>query len=83
MKFKNGQIVENKLPGAKKPTVIVCRVIEFVDAVGMYRVTDARETRPDAWLIANNRTWAAPAENLAAHDADCGVCHKDGLVVFA
>ncbi len=83
MKLNKGQIVENviQLPGNKSKT-IVCRVIEFVDAVGMYRLTDARETRDDAWLIAHDRTWAAPIENIRAHDSDCDVCHKDGLVSF-
>lgn len=77
MKLQVGQIVENKLSNG---SVIVCRVIEFIESVQMYRLADARETKPDAWLIKNNRTWAAPLENIAAHDLDCAVCHTDGLI---
>lgn len=81
MKVQIGQIVENVLPNNKG--VIVCRVIELnVAGTEMVRLTDVRETRSDAWLIANDRTWAAPIENLRGHDGDCVVCHKDGLVVF-
>lgn len=82
MKVMKNQIVENVLPGSK--SVVVCRVVEaslFGDH-NLVRLTDARETRDDAWLIANDRTWAAPLENLRQHDADCIVCHKDGLVAF-
>jgi hypothetical protein len=80
MKLQIGQIVENKLSNGK---VIVCRVVEFVESVGMYRLTDARETRDDAWLIEHNRTWAAPMENIGPHDGDCVICYKDGLVWLA
>lgn len=81
MKITKGQTVENKLSNGK---VIVCRVVEFIESVGMWRLTDALETRDDAWLIAHDRTWAAPLENIAPHfSADCVVCHKDGLVGFA
>jgi hypothetical protein len=77
--LKPGQIVENKLSNG---SVVVCRVVEFIESAQMWRLTDARETKPDAWLIANNRTWAAPMENIGRHDSDCLVCHKDGLVAF-
>lgn len=80
MKLQKGQIVENVIQTKRGEERVVCRVIGFVDSVGMYRLTDARETREDAWLIANDRTWAAPIENIRSHDADCAVCHKDGLV---
>ncbi len=79
MKIQVGQIVENRLQNQAK-SVVVCRVVEFIESVQMWRVTDARETRPDAWLIANDRTWAVPVENIGPHDIDCVVCHKDGLV---
>ena len=76
MQIQIGQIVENKLSNGQ---VIVVRVMEFITSVGMWRVTDACETRPDAWLVEHNRTWAVPLENLGpryiAH-----VTHKDGLV---
>lgn len=78
-KLSKGQIVENKLSNGK---VIVCRVVEFIETVGMYRLTDARETGSDASLIERNLTWAAPIENIQPHDNDCLVCHKDGLVSF-
>ena len=80
--FKKDSIVGNVL---SNKSVIVCRVVGFIDAgdgTTMYRLTDAREVRDDAWLIENNRTWAAPEENVRPHDADCDVCHKDGLVIF-
>ena len=81
MKVQKGQIVENKISTGD---TIVCRVIELnVAGTDMVRLTDVRETRDDAWLIKNNRTWAAPLENIRAHDSDCLVCHKDGLVNFA
>jgi hypothetical protein len=84
MNFQPGQIVENHLPGLDK--VIVCRVIAKLtfDGAGedMYRVTDVRETDSDIELIMSDRTWGAPAENLRAHEADCYVCHKAGLVTF-
>lgn len=76
-------IVENIITetgGKKHP--IVCRIVEFVESIQMWRLADARETRDDAWLIANNRTWAAPIENIRPHDGDCSVCHKDGLVIL-
>lgn len=79
MKIQAGQIVENKLTNGQ---VIVCRVLGFIESVGMFRLTDARETKPDAWLIENNRTWAAPIENIGPHDLDCEVCHQDGLIFF-
>ena len=77
MELKAGQIVENKLSNGR---IVVCRVVEFVSSVQMWRLTDARETRSDEWLIKNNRTWAAPIENIGPHDAECAVCHEDGLV---
>lgn len=83
MKVMKNQIVENVLPGSK--SVVVCRVVDadlVVAGSKFVRLTDARETRDDAWLIANNRTWAAPMENIRHHDEDCLVCHKDGLVVL-
>ena len=82
MKISKNQIVENVLPNNKG--VIVCRVIELnVAGTDMVRLTYARETRSDAWLIANNKTWAAPVENIKWHDDACTFCHKDGLVSFA
>jgi len=79
MKLKAGMIVENKLSNG---SVILCRVVEFIESVGMWRLTDARETQSDAQLIKNNKTWAAPLENISAHDVDCDYCHKDGLISF-
>lgn len=76
--LKVGQIVENVL---SNKSVIVCRVIALnVAGTEMARLTDARETRDDVWLIKNDRTWAAPIENIRFHDDGCAVCHKDGLV---
>lgn len=83
MKLQKGQIVENVIQTKRGEERIVCRVIGFVESVGMYRLTDARETATDEWLIQNARTWAAPLENIKPHDADCVVCHKDGLVNFS
>ena len=64
MKLQNGQIVLNAIEVNGATKLIECRVVECVASVGMYRLTDARETKPDAWLIKNNRTWAAPAKNI-------------------
>jgi hypothetical protein len=80
--FKAGQIVENVLPNG---AVIVCRVIEEIrlsDGSLNYRLVDVQDDRgaSDKQLIARNKTWAAPAENIRHHEADCQVCHKDGLV---
>ena len=80
MDIKPGMILENKLSNGQS---VVVRVVEFVHAVQMWRVTDALETKDDRWLINHNRTWAAPTENLIPHfSEDCAVCHKDGLVTF-
>lgn len=77
MKIQAGQIVQNKLSNG---SVVTCRVIGFVDSVGMWRLTDARETSSDAWLIAHNRTWAAPESNII--ELSSGVRHKSGLVTL-
>lgn len=78
MKIQIGQIVENKLSNGQS---VVCRVVEFIESVQMWRLTDALEVRDDKWLIEHNRTWAAPIENIGPHfSADCAICHKDGLV---
>ncbi len=79
MKIETGSIVENKLSNGQ---VIVCRVMGFIESVQMFRLTDAREARLDSWLIENNRTWAAPIENIGPHDSDCVVCHQDGLITM-
>ena len=61
MEIKTGMVVKNNLSNGQSITV---RVMEFVQAVQMFRVTDARETDSDAKLIERNRTWAVPIENL-------------------
>ncbi len=61
--YKNGQIVINALPNGQE---ITCRVIEFIDSVQMFRITDARETDSDEVLIKKNKT--APWENLKTID---------------
>ncbi len=82
MKIQAGQILENALPNTARVLAVV-RVIGYVESVQMWRVTHTYETRPDAWLIENDRTWAVPAENLRPHDeAGCEVCHKSGLVAL-
>lgn len=43
---------------------VLVRVVAFIESVQMWRVTDARETAPDAELIDTNRTWACSLENL-------------------
>lgn len=79
-KIQPGMIVENKLSNGRS---VVCRVIEFVESVQMWRLTDALETRDDKWLIEHNRTWAAPLENIHPHDTEnCVVCHENGLVTL-
>jgi len=93
MKLKKNQIVENILKlGSlnQKATTITCRVIEpNLSRIGepcMARICDARETRDDEWLIANNRTWAAPFSNLWYVADDKGadlISHKNGLVTFS
>lgn len=83
MKLQIGQIVENVIQTNRGEERIVCRVLGFIDAVGMYRLTDARQTESTATLIEKNLTWAAPMENIRTHDADCIECHKNGLVKFA
>lgn len=75
--MQNGTLVQNKLSNG---SIVICRVIEFIESVGMYRLTDARETRPDAWLISHNRTWAAPLENIQPVDGP--VQHTTGLVTL-
>lgn len=68
MKFQIGQTVLNVLPGLNK--AVVCRVVEFVESVGMYRLTHIDETMPDAWLIDHNLTWACPIENIEPCDPE-------------
>lgn len=76
--FQVDDMVVNTLSNGAK---IVCRVVELnVAGTDMVRVCYAQETRPDAWLIANNKTWAAPIENLETTDEF--VRHKNGLVIF-
>lgn len=75
--IKAGQIVENQLSNGQKVT---CRVVGFIDSVGMYRLTDARETRSDEWLIKNNKTWAAPIENIEPVKGP--MIHKTGLITL-
>ena len=82
--FNKNQIVENHLPNGK---VIVCKVIESLAQIepGLYRLADVRDcdfNTTAAKLIAKNKTWAAPAQNIRPHDADCQICHKNGLVAF-
>lgn len=79
MKVQTGMILENKLANG---SIVVVRVLGWIESVQMWRVTDARETKSDAWLIENQRTWAVPIENLVRHDADCMVCHEQGLIYF-
>lgn len=82
MKIQVNQIVENVLPNNKG--VIVCRVVELnVAGTNMVRLTEACETRDNAWLIKNDRTWAAPLENIRYHDENCIECHKEGLIYFS
>ncbi len=66
MSYKKGQIVINVLPNGQE---ITCRIVEFIDSVQMFRVTDARETESDEVLIRKNKTWAVPLENLKISDA--------------
>lgn len=86
MTIKKNQILENFLPGASNPSAPVVRVIEAsLERIGhpdMARVTSAYETKDDAWLIANNRTWAAPHANLRpVQDVDPW-SHSSGLVLL-
>lgn len=76
MKYQINQIVANHLSNGQ---IIICRIVEILDA-DMVRVTDARETKPDTFLIAHNRTWAAPLENLKPHGQV--LTHKNGLIGF-
>lgn len=81
MSFSVGQIVENHLPSGK---VIVCRIVEDLSRAGRreWRIADVRDGGTDRQLIARRKTWVCPEANLRPHDADCGVCHRDGLVVL-
>lgn len=57
MKLQIGQIMINRLSNGSK---VVVRVLGLnVAGTSMVRVTDARESRPDAWLIEHNRTWVS------------------------
>jgi len=54
---------------------IEVRVVEFIESVNMWRVTDARETHDDKTLIEFDRTWACPIDNLeyvVGEDFACG-----------
>lgn len=80
---KAGEIVENVLSNG---SVIVCRVIGLIklsDGSTMFRLVDVRNDNgaSDKQLIARNKTWAAPVENIRIHFSDdCAVCHKNGLI---
>lgn len=83
MKFAIGSLVENVFPTNGKR--IVVRVIGIVSSAhtgcgDMYRVTDNLSEVSTAKIIAANESWAAPEENIVAHESDCAVCHRDGLV---
>lgn len=85
MQLTKNQIVLNVLTLLGGQTqAIECRVIEpslkHLGSEPMARLCDARETRDDAWLIANNRTWAAPLGNI--RQLDGGLVHSTGLVVL-
>ena len=82
--IKPNMILENRLPNSN--TVIVVRAIEplnsFGEYNGMWRVVPVTDDNgaSDKQLIARNKTYGCPEENLFYHDQDCLVCHKDGLV---
>jgi hypothetical protein len=81
-----GQVLKNKLSNGAE---IVVRVLALnVAGTDMVRVCDNREMLPDAKLIKNNKTWAAPIANLI-DDAETKaltdkafeiVGHKDQLI---
>jgi hypothetical protein len=79
-----GMTVENRIPNSS--IVIVCRVVEKLDSVskGMWRLVDLSDDngKSDKKLIEQSLTWGCPEENIFHHDAECIVCHKDGLVSF-
>ena len=75
--YKPNQILENVLSNG---SVVVVRVVGTVPGFTNtfehgIRVTDARNTEDDLFLIRNDLTWCAPFENLREHDATlCSVC---------
>jgi len=84
--LKPNMIVENRMPNSN--TVIVCRVIGKIfsahdsNALIGWRLVDINDDNgaSDKQLIARNKTWCCPEENIFYHDKDCRVCHKDGLI---
>lgn len=81
--FKKDQIVENRIPNSK--TFYVCRVIELMtlsDGSHGYRLvrSDDDTGASDKQLMARNKTWFAPSDNVFPHDSDCVYRHKDGLI---
>ena len=78
--IKPGMILNNRLSNG---AIIEVRVMHFVENVGMYRVTDSRETACDEALIAHDRTWAVPHDNLSPlENVDFGLTHKSSLTFF-
>lgn len=80
--FNPNEIVENVVDGK---VLVVARIVEFVDVADgskMARLVDVRDDNgaSDKQLIARNKTFCVPTENLRSHPEDCKVCHKDGLV---
>jgi hypothetical protein len=89
MKLYIGQVLKNKLSNDSE---IMVRIISLnVAGTNMPRVTDHRETLPDAYLISKNLTWAAPIENLFADEETKSIeareyemthVHKDSLIHY-
>jgi orotate phosphoribosyltransferase-like protein len=80
--FAKGEIVENFFTVNGRESIIVCKVIETLSN-GDVRIADLRDCGfgvTSHALIQSNKTWGAPASNLRVHDADCTLCHKDGLL---
>ena len=82
--FAIGTIAENFFTVSGRESVVVVKVLGDAPN-GMLRVADVRDCTFNTTahqLIQSDKTWAVPLENLRQHDADCKVCHKDGLVII-
>ncbi len=77
-----GTIAENFFTANSREAVVVVKVLEHLSN-GDVRVADVRDCSfgvTTHQLIQADKTWGVPTKNLRGHDADCKVCHKDGLV---